>query len=585
LRPYVFDFRLVLFHRQGGRNGDISWRRFFSRRRRRFFAARTKMNVTELQKIMLAIVDVRPVAETLRLIAGALADQPGVLLARIWLNQPGDLCDRCALRTFCPSQERCLHLAASRAAAELPNRPNLEDLNGPFRRFPLGLRVIGRVGASGESAWLREINGAAQWLARNVGDFGARDDEATPSVFRDDVAGVQSFIGHPLIFRHETLGVLGVFGDRRLNEDHFQWLRTFADHAAVAIHNARTFEEIRRLHQRLELENSFLRNEVNERDPDQDIVGTSSAFHLVLDRAKLVAQTDATVLLTGESGTGKSVLAKFIHNHSQRAKGNFVHVNCGSITPQLFESEFFGHVRGAFTGAVRDRIGRFQFADEGTLFLDEVAEIPLDLQSKLLKVVQTGVFERVGDDASRKVNVRLIAASNKSLPDLVRRGAFREDLFFRLSVFPLDLPPLRERRDDIAPLARRFLAQMCRRLKRPVPELSAERIAFLQRREWSGNIRELENFIERAVIISPPGRLVFEDPPPSAAPFRAPTDAPSPGLLTAADLKRIEAENLQALLTATKGKIYGPDGAARRFGVPPTTLISRLKALGIKPKT
>jgi transcriptional regulator with GAF, ATPase, and Fis domain len=543
------------------------------------------MNVTELQKITLAIVDVRPVAETLRLIAGALADQPGVLLARIWLNQPGDLCDRCALRTFCPSQERCLHLAASRAAAELPNRPNLEDLNGPFRRFPLGLRVIGRVGASGESAWLQEINGSAQWLARNVGDFGARDDEATPAVFRDDVAGVQSFIGHPLIFRHETLGVLGVFGDRRLNEDHFHWLRTFADHAAVAIHNARAFDEIRCLHERLELENSFLRNEVNERDPDQDIVGTSSAFNLVLDRAKLVAQTDATVLLTGESGTGKSVLAKFIHNHSQRAKGNFVHVNCGSITPQLFESEFFGHVRGAFTGAVRDRIGRFQFADEGTLFLDEVAEIPLDLQSKLLKVVQTGVFERVGDDASRKVNVRLIAASNKSLPDLVRRGAFREDLFFRLSVFPLDLPPLRERRDDIAPLARRFLAQTCRRLKRPVPELSAERIAFLQGREWSGNIRELENFIERAVIISPPGRLIFEDPPPSAAPLRAPTDAPSPGFLTAADLKRIEAENLQALLTAAKGKIYGPDGAARLFGVPPTTLISRLKALGIKPKT
>lgn len=537
------------------------------------------MNITELQRIMLAIADVRPFAEVLQMITRALANQPGVLLARIWLTLPGDLCERCALRDHCPDRERCLHLVASQTNPGVGNRAVLEDLNGLFRRFPLGLRVIGTIGKTGESVWLREIDDDSQWIARDLRQ------SAASSIFRDDVTGVRSFIGHPLVFRGETLGVLGVFCDRSLDDIHYQWLKTFADHAAVAISNARTFEEIRELHQRLELENSFLRSEARDRETEDEIVGDSPAIRQVLERAKLVARTDSTVLLTGESGTGKTQLAKFIHAWSGRAKGNFVHVNCGSITPHLFESEFFGHVKGAFTGAVRDRIGRFQFADRGTLFLDEVGEIPLELQSKLLKVVQSGMFERVGEDVSRRADVRIIAATNRNLAGLVKAGGFREDLYFRLSVFPIELPPLRHRAEDIPLLARHFLDRIGRRLRRPVPELDADQVAFLQTCEWKGNIRELENAIERALIVSGGNRLIVEDCGASAL-EASPQPVPRRELLTAADLRRIERENLIAVLEAAGGRIYGRGGAAERFGVPPTTIVSRLRALGIRlPKS
>lgn len=533
------------------------------------------MDITELQRIMLAIADVRPFDEVLQMISRALANQPGILLARIWLILPGDLCERCVLRDHCPDREHCLHLVASQTSPGLGNREILEDLNGFFRRFPLGLRVLGTIGKTGESVWLREIGDDSQWIAR-----GFRQ-PAVSSIFKDDVPGVRSFIGHPLVFRGETLGVLGVFCDRRLEDSRYQWLKTFADHAAVAISNARTFEKIRELHRRLELENSFLRSEAQERETEGDIVGNSPALLQVLERARLVARTDATVLLTGGSGTGKTQLAKFIHTWSGRARGNFVHVNCGSITPHLFESEFFGHVKGAFTGAVRDRIGRFQFADQGTLFLDEVGEIPLDLQSKLLKVVQSGMFERVGEDDSRQVDVRIVAATNRNLADLVMAGSFREDLFFRLSVFPVELPSLNQRVEDIPSLARHFLERICRRLKRAVPELDADQIAFLQNREWKGNIRELENTIERALIVSPGSRLNLEDWRPSVPGGEAALVARK-AYLTAADLRRIERENLIAILEAAEGRIYGRGGAAEVFGVPPTTIVSRLKALGIR---
>ncbi len=540
------------------------------------------MNITELQRIMPAIADVRPLEEVLRMITRALADQPGILLARIWLTLPGDLCSRCLLSQHCPDREHCLHLVASQTRPGLPGSIALEDLNGVFRRFPLGLRVIGTVGKTGESVRLDDIADDSRWLAR---DGRPSTSITAPLVFRDDVPGVRSFIGHPLVFRGETLGVLGVFCDRGLEDAHYQWLKTFADHAAVAINNARTFEEIRELQRRLELENSFLRSEARDRETEDEVVGNSPAFHQVLERSRLVARTDATVLLTGESGTGKTQLARFIHAWSGRAKGNFVHVNCGSITPHLFESEFFGHVKGAFTGAVRDRTGRFQFADQGTLFLDEVGEIPLDLQSKLLKVVQTGTFERVGEDVSRRVDVRIIAATNRNLADLVKAGSFREDLFFRLSVFPVELPPLRQRVEDIPLLARHFLERISRRLKRSVPELDADQMAFLQGCEWKGNIRELENAIERALIVSRGARLVLEDCRPNV-PDSLSNRPVRPELLTAADLRRIERENLIAILDAAGGRIYGKGGAAELFGVPPTTIVSRLRALGIRlPKS
>lgn len=538
------------------------------------------MNISELQRITLAIADVRPLDEVLKMITGILANQPGVLLARIWLKKPGDICDQCLLRDHCPDRRACLHLVSSQTNPCVSGARALQDPSGVFRRFPLGIRAIGTVGKTGESVWLRDTTDDSLWLARTKG---ASRNSTTPTVFRDDVEGVQGFIGYPLVFRGEILGVLGVFCDRELDENQYQWLKAFANHAAVAINNAGVFGEIHELHHRLEMENSSLRNEGENGNGDDgnDIVGVSPALLLALQHARLVAPTEATVLLTGETGTGKTQMAKFIHAWSGRAEGNFVHVNCGSITSQLFESEFFGHAKGAFTGATRDRVGRFQFADRGTLFLDDVGEIPLELQSRLLKVIQTGSFERVGEDESRTADVRIIAATNRDLAELVKAGRFREDLYFSLSVFPLELPALHQRREDIPLLARHFLERVCRSLKRSTPEIHEEQMAWLKSRDWKGNIRELKNTIERAVIISGGGRLLFADWQKGAPEATHPENLRKKPL-TSAELRHIERESLISILESARGRIYGKGGAAEAFGVPPSTIISRLKALGIR---
>jgi transcriptional regulator with GAF, ATPase, and Fis domain len=275
-------------------------------------------------------------------------------------------------------------------------------------------------------------------------------------------------------------------------------------------------------------------------------------------------------------------LARHIHQRSPRRRKRFVDVNCGSIAPHLFESEFFGHVKGAFTGAWRDRSGRFQFADGGTLFLDEVAEIPLELQSRFLTVLQTGVFERVGEDESRKVDVRIIAATNRDLPKMVSEGRFREDLYYRLNAFPLELPLLRERIEDIPLLAAHFLEKLCSRYGCAVPELDEDHCRFLLGLKWEGNIRELEHRLERALILSNGGRLKFQDSSPErpAGPDVILRHDPE-AFLRENDLRRIECENLHRVLTLARGKVYGKGGAAELLGVPPTTVMSRLKNFGL----
>lgn len=372
--------------------------------------------------------------------------------------------------------------------------------------------------------------------------------------------------------------MLGAFGRIPFCQEHFRWLRLFADQAAVSIANARAFEEIHALHEQLKQENEYLRSEVNE--GFGGLLGQSSALKAILSQIELVAPTDATVLILGESGTGKELIARALHDRSNRADRALVKVNCASIPRELFESEFFGHAKGAFTGALRDRVGRFQLADGGTLFLDEVAEIPLELQSKLLRVLQEGQLERVGEDRTRQVNVRIVAATNRNLEQEVAAGRFRQDLFFRLSVFPLKVPPLRERLDDIPVLAFIFLERAARRLRSAVPVLTREHVQTLTRYPWPGNIRELQNVIERAVISAQGGALRF-DLPQTTGPFLA-AMAHQTHVSTRKQLLELERRNIVDALTKSGGKIYGADGAAEILGMRPTTLASKIAALKIQ---
>ncbi len=343
-------------------------------------------------------------------------------------------------------------------------------------------------------------------------------------------------------------------------------------------------EELERLKQRLELENAYLQEEIREEHNHHEIVGRSQAMRRTIQKIELVAPTDAAVLITGESGTGKELIARAIHQSGSRSDRPLIRVNCAAVPRELFESEFFGHVKGAFTGAVRDRAGRFELADGGTLFLDEVGEIPLELQSKLLRVLQEGQFERVGSDRTLSVDVRIIAATNRDLEAEVAAGRFREDLYFRLNVFPILSVALRERPEDIPLLASHFLANACRRFAREGLRLSQADAQRLQAYDWPGNVRELQNVLERAVIISRSGQLRLELPDGSPTRHSAPTlpvSEPADGLITEQERRRRDRETIVKALEACGGKVFGPGGAAELLGVKPTTLASRIKRWGI----
>ncbi|QNH06190.1 sigma 54-interacting transcriptional regulator [Pseudomonas sp. B11D7D] len=343
--------------------------------------------------------------------------------------------------------------------------------------------------------------------------------------------------------------------------------------------------EVQQLKQRLELENAYLQEEIRGEYAQHDLVGRSAAMQQVIHQIELVAPTGANVLITGESGTGKELIARAIHDNSGRSRRPLIRVNCAAVPRELFESEFFGHIRGAFTGALNDRVGRFELADGGTLFLDEVGEIPLELQSKLLRVLQEQQLERVGDTRTRQVDVRVIAATNRDLRQEVRAGRFREDLYFRLNVFPIESAPLRQRPEDIPPLAQHFLGRACRQLNRPEPSLRLADIQRLQAYSWPGNIRELENLIERAVIISPGTRLRLDLPNDNGndAPSQPPVEQEM-RIFTQGEQRRQMRENLIAALKACAGRISGKDGAARLLELKPTTLRSRLESFAIDPR-
>src|SRR5713101_5175492 len=314
------------------------------------------------------------------------------------------------------------------------------------------------------------------------------------------------------------------------------------------------------------------------------IVGNSIALRKILRQIDLVSVTDATVLITGESGTGKELVARAIHESSLRSARSLVTVNCGAIPETLFESEFFGHIKGAFTGAQRDKPGRFELANNGTLFLDEITEVPLGLQPKLLRVLQEQEVERLGDTHSRKLNVRIIAASNRNVDQEISAGRFRSDLYYRLGVFIIETPPLRERRDDIPLLAEYFLRTSADRLKRPVPKLTGTFVNTLLRYDWPGNIRELQNAIERALILSDGGPLDVGRVPASRPGHEDDVSEETSSLLTRDELKMRERESIIAALNQAAGKVSGSDGAAALLGMKPTTLYSRILALGLRAR-
>lgn len=523
-----------------------------------------------LQQILMTASRERSECRVLRIIVDGLAEQPHVALARIWLIGPGDICATCRMRPECPDQSHCLHLEASSGRSLAEPGANWMRTDGNFQRFPVGARKVGQIAATGIPLFVANAAEQLEWIAQP--DWATREH-------------IRSFAGQPLMFGNETLGVIAVFSRVELNEVDLRWLRVFADHAAITIVNARAFEEIEQLKHRLEWENEYLREEISQSQAFGEIVGSSPGLKKVQEQIDLVAGTHANVLILGESGTGKELVARAIHQRSQRRDRSLVKVNCASIPKELFESEFFGHAKGAFTGALRDRIGRFELADGGTIFLDEVGEIPLDLQSKLLRVLQEREFERVGEEVSRRVDVRIIAATNRDLEADSRAGRFREDLYYRLGVFPIQVPSLRDRIADIGPLAVHFVRHFCEQLNLPPRKLTRGDVAILERYDWPGNIRELQNVIERALIRSRGGKLKFElgevrKGPPQNLSQRLGEDDAIP-VLTLTEMKEMERANFERALKQCHGQVYGEDGAAALLGMKPTTLWSRLRSLGI----
>jgi formate hydrogenlyase transcriptional activator len=393
--------------------------------------------------------------------------------------------------------------------------------------------------------------------------------------------GMQSGCWLPLTTARRRLGVIVFTSKQPATYDNVdvRFLQLIVNQVAVAVENALAFQEIEALKDKLAKEKAYLEEEVRTEHEFGDIVGESPALLSVLKKVETVAPTDSTVLVYGETGTGKELIARAVHDLSPRKGRTFVKLNCAAIPSGLLESELFGHERGAFTGAIAQKIGRFELANGGTLFLDEVGDISLELQSKLLRVLQEQEFERLGGTRTIKVNVRLVAATNRDLAKMVADKDFRSDLYYRLNVFPLVLPPLRERLDDIPRLVRHFTQRFARRMGRRIETISTAVMDALVRYPWPGNVRELQNVIERAVILSQGSTLMVSLADLQVTPAQTATTA----VKTKAPVKLIEAEreHILSALTATGWVVGGVKGAAARLGMNRTTLQKKMLKLGI----
>jgi formate hydrogenlyase transcriptional activator len=511
----------------------------------------------------------------LSLIVDRLADFEEIAIARLWLIRPADICSFCPMQAECFDRDKCLHLMASAGRSLYPDIGIWSATDGQFRRFPIGGRKVGKIALSGKSLEINDIWEPAdgvvdrQWAQREK---------------------ITSFAGQPLIYRGETLGVLAIFTRKSIKEGIPPMLRMLADHAAISISNARAFEKINYLKSQVEAENIFLKEEFNTAQAYGEIIGQSPAHMNVLQQIELVAPTDASVLILGETGTGKELIARELHRKSKRRKKPMVKVNCASVPKELWNTEFLGHVKGAFTGAVKDRVGRLSAANGGTMLLDEVGETPIEHQSKLLRVLQEGEFEKVGEEKTQKVDVRFISATNRSLHRDLESGQFRKDLYYRLNVFPIEVAPLRERREDIPLLAEYFLSIAARKMNRGKLALTSEHLKTLQEYDWPGNIREMQNVMERAMIRSRSGQTHLDlngsiEPQTPLAEWSRPHRTEAVNVLPEGEIKKMIKENTLAALTSTHWKVYGPGGAAELLGIQPTTLMSRIRKMDLeKPR-
>jgi formate hydrogenlyase transcriptional activator len=450
------------------------------------------------------------------------------------------------------------------APVEEGYEPPADDKAGPLRSFRTGEAII----QSGEEIQNERARGA----------------------------GIRLIVSVPIKGRSGIVGVL-LLGTRRegaFSEDDLPFLTQVANQVGIAIENARAFDEVSDQKNKLTLEKLYLEDELRNELKFEEIVGRSEALRQVLEQIETVAPTDSTVLIYGETGSGKELIARAVHNLSSRKSGSFVKLNCAAIPTGLLESELFGHERGAFTGAITQRIGRFELANRGTMFLDEVGEIPLELQPKLLRVLQEREFERLGSTRTLRTDARLIAATNRDLETLVQEQKFRPDLYYRLNVFPVRVPSLRERPEDIPLLVRHFVQQFSRQLGRTIDAIPADTMRALTRYPWPGNIRELQNVIERAVILTsgPVLTVRAEDlRPPNQTPASLPASpsAATGNGFTATGTGKIvealdEAERRQILAALEKSHwiVAGPEGAAARLGLKRSTLQSRMQKLGIR---
>ena len=530
--------------------------------------------------LMLEIAQERSLDELLKKLVQRILERPNVARVRIWLIDKGDICRNCLRRAECPDQTRCLRGVAGgrRLLTDGNDQEAYDNELDRYSRIPLGVGIVGKIAVTGQQRVERNLD-------QDPGEFWYIE-WLKPEKIR-------GFNGVPIIYKGQVLGVIAVFSRANVPAGAEVWGRIFADHVAGAIANARAFEEIERLRAQLEQQNAYLQEEVVEAKAFGVLVGQSAALRQVVSQIDLVAPTDASVLVLGETGTGKELVAHEIHRRSRRADKPLIRVNCASIPKELFESEFFGHARGAFTGAIKDRAGRFEAAQGGTLFLDEIGEVPTELQGKLLRVLQEKVFERVGEDRTRQADVRIIAATNRDLKKEVVAGRFREDLYYRLNVFPIQVAPLRDRKEDIPLLAQHFLNLWVKDMGCNKPRLTRAGAIRLEEYNWPGNIRELRNVVERAVILARGGTLEFdlpvEDVAPPARTQRLTEQAKGehdrleqPGFFTEAEWRRRERENILAVLEKARWKVKGPDGAAELMGIKPTTLLSRMKAMAIK---
>lgn len=524
------------------------------------------MQFSALQSLASSVAQGRSPEAVLQELVRGLGMTEGIALARIWLVEQEGV-------------ELVLRLRASIGISRQNPDEMWNRLDGGYARLPLNFGKVGHVATTGEQLLLHR--GEAEWLTE--ADWAERE-------------GIESFAAQPLLFRTTIYGVLAVFSRKRWERAQLAWLRIFADQAAVAlaVHRAMGELEVRR---QAEREPTTSDSQPPE-SAGSELVARSLAMRELLSQVNAVAKTLATVLISGESGVGKELIANAIHRQSSRALAPLVKVNCASVPRELFESEFFGHVRGAFSGAARDREGRFQLAHGGTLFLDEIGEIPLELQGKLLRVLQEQEFEPVGDDRTRRVDVRVIAATNRDLQGEVDAGRFRRDLFYRLSVVPLHIPPLRVRSADIAPLIEHFIISGARRLGIPVPPVTLRTLQELEAYDYPGNVRELRNMVERALVLWRPSdaylniqvptshNLELADRSHEVAPSVVSNGSSSiPRLsrvLSEAEFRALERQNVENALRQCGGKIAGSSGAAKLLGLSPSTLAYRMKVLGAK---